>query len=127
MEEQNLGQSLRRATIEGNLEGTKTLLEQGVNVDAADGYGWTPLMLAFNAPGTDGHLLMTPVRNVNLEMAALLIEHDANVNLGAWNSTALTLAKSELATAQQEQENDTVKANRAQVLILWLYAAGAQE
>ncbi|HLK61614.1 MAG TPA: ankyrin repeat domain-containing protein [Chthonomonadaceae bacterium] len=46
MEEQDLGRTLRRAAIEGNLEAAKALLEQGVSVDAPDRLGWTPLMLA---------------------------------------------------------------------------------
>ena len=56
--------ALIEASIKGNVEDAKSLLENGANVNAQDDKGWTPLMFA--------------AKSQNVELAKLLMENGAD-------------------------------------------------
>jgi ankyrin repeat protein len=69
----NLNRSLHEACCTGHLEVVKWLVEAGADVNAADGYGWTAVMVASRS----GHL----------EVVKWLLEAGADVNAtvrGGW-------------------------------------------
>ncbi len=76
------GVELRNATSDGNIEKVKELLQKKVDVDAANEFGITPLMLAAEAN--------------HIEIAALLMANGANVNARSRDGlTALIYAAEE--------------------------------
>ncbi|MBE6463625.1 MAG: ankyrin repeat domain-containing protein [Alphaproteobacteria bacterium] len=56
--------ALIEATIEGNIEEVRSLLENGADVNTQDDKGWTPLMFA--------------AKSQDVEMAKLLMENGAD-------------------------------------------------
>lgn len=56
--------ALIEASIKGNVEDAKSLLENGANVNAQDDKGWTPLMFA--------------AKSQNVELTKLLMENGAD-------------------------------------------------
>ena len=72
--------SLMEAAIRGDVRAVKLLLENGVDVNAADHRGYTPLLLAAQYDGD------------SVALVQLLLDHGADVTAVAEGETALSLA-----------------------------------
>ena len=75
-----LDEKLLRAAEGGNIEEISLLLERGANIDAADGDGWTALMLAAKSGHTGA--------------VRLLLERGANIhatNKNGWQAAGIAL------------------------------------
>ena len=88
--------TLMSASLEGHLEVTKLLIEEGVDVNAQDNEGWTALMYASGAGLKDR-------KDVNPEVVPLLIKAGADVN--AQDNKGYTALK----WASREGHTDIVK------------------
>jgi ankyrin repeat protein len=92
----SLDQKLLKAVQGGNLEGVRTAIRQGANVNGSTEFGQTPLHLAgsvkiaealiragANVHARDNDFMMTPLFNADLKVSRLLIEKGARVNVRA--------------------------------------------
>jgi len=127
------GQSLLHlATLSNNIKIVLYLLNKGVNIDAEDNDGLTPLIISLSHPrymnvailllnrhatiehvSHSGHsALSVAIRNNNPEGAQLLIKHGANINIADNTHTPLTLTHIALLQyheqAQQYRELETL-------------------
>jgi ankyrin repeat protein len=98
---------------EGNIDEVKTLLDQGVDINAKDNIGWFPLLLAYKKnkveimkllldKGANTEITFKPygftiladaIHNYKDTMAKLLIEKGANVNVKLFDSVPIAFGR----------------------------------
>ena len=80
---------LMKKVLHEDVEGTKTVLAQGVDINARNNYGWTALMHA--------------ARLGNSELTRILLEHGADINAqneDGWTALMRAALKGDVATVK---------------------------